>query len=153
MPSPVLSDFRYRALYGHELALLVLSAWAGAVVAGFATFVLTGGGVHDQATEVGSLVLLLAFLPILLTLVPGVLLQIGAAPSRDFSFHVHLSFFAGVIYCLGWIALVLLATVVSKGMSMVISAVAWCYYLAGPVALPVAAGTLAERFQPTPREA
>ena len=136
-----------------ELAALVFSGWSGAVVAGFATFVLSGGGVHDGATEAGSLVLVLALLPVLLTLIPGVLCQVAAAPNKDFSFHVDLAFFAGVVYCLGWLLLVVTATSVGQHLAGATSAIAWCYYLVGPIALPAALGVISERFQRSGRDA
>lgn len=150
MPALTHPDFRHRALYGSELLALMLSACAGMIVAGFSTLVLSGSRISDDTTKAGSLVLLLALLPILLSLAPGALLQVAAAPNHAFRFHVHLSFFAGALYFLGWLALVLLATAVHSRVSALVTVIAWCYYLIGPVVLPLAMGVVADRFEDSP---
>jgi hypothetical protein len=140
------SDFRYRALYGRELATLVLSAWAGSTAAGFTAFLLSGTGLSAEATEIGTAVLLVALLPVLVTLVPGTLLQVAAAPNRGFRFHVRLSFVAGALYFVGFLALLGGAVAAEKQFFGAAPAATWIYWLIGPILVPALVAGLAEHL-------
>jgi len=144
------SDFRHRALYGRELATLVLSAWAGSIGAGFSAFLLSGTGLSAEATKVGSAVLLLALLPVLVTLVPGTLLQVVAAPTHGFRFHIQVAFVAGALYFVGFLALLGGAVATDKQLFGAAPAATWIYWLIGPILVPPLVANLAEHLWTPP---
>ena len=151
------ADFGHRPLRARELLSLVLSAWGGTVLTGFAAIVFTGSPLRDQATSLGTLVLLLALLPVLVALVPGVLLQTAAAPSCTYDTHVRLSFVAGVLYLFGWLTLVPLTSVADRmppgsPVSALAAALAWAYWLAGPLLWPMAIAIIHQKRQQLRRD-
>jgi hypothetical protein len=142
------TDYRCRALYGRELGALVLSAITGAVAAGFAAFVVSGSGLSIEDALAGGMVLFLALLPVLVTLVPGTLLQVAAAPTHGFRFHVATAFAAGALYFAGFVALVGTAggTETQAPIYGAAPVAAWIYWLIGPLLVPPVVADLAGRF-------
>lgn len=140
-PSPF-APLRFR-----QIALLVACALAGVIVVGAIALAVDRGELDDESLEVGKLIVVLFLAPVALALVPGSLLQVGASPARPIASHARIAFAGGVVYAAGWYVVGPLLRAAGHASSTAKDVGAWVYWLAGPIALPPLAASLADRLR------